>query len=75
MPKHRNCPECGKAIILNPSAEQRAKKDLSGNTAAYYTSLFTIHSDCLIQKRNRETIELINRINEKKELDFSVTLK
>jgi hypothetical protein len=71
----RTCPECGKKIILNPSAEQRAKNDLSGNTAAYYRSLFTIHSDCLIQKRNRETIELISRINGKKELDFTPVVK
>lgn len=71
----RTCPECGKKIILNPSAEQRAKKDLSGNTATYYTSLFTIHSDCQIKKRNRETIELIRRINGKQELDFAPEVK
>jgi 5-methylcytosine-specific restriction endonuclease McrA len=69
----KNCTECGKPIVLNPSAEHRARK--SGGKPSDYTDLFTIHSDCLIQKRNAETIELIKRINGKKELDFAPVVK
>ena len=57
------CSYCGKPIVLNPSAEERAKNDVSGKTAAYYKSLFTIHSQCQIDKRNAETLELIRRRN------------
>lgn len=47
-----NCTFCGKPIVLVPSAAERAAKDRSGNTAAYYTSLFTSHSDCLMLYRD-----------------------
>ena len=57
------CSYCGKPIVLNPSAEERAKNDVSGKTTAYYESLFTIHSQCQIDKRNAETLELIRRRN------------
>ena len=57
------CSYCGKPIVLNPSVEERAKNDVSGKTAAYYKSLFTIHSQCQIDKRNAETLELIRRRN------------
>ena len=58
-----NCTYCGKPIILNPSAEERAKQDVAGRTAAYYKSLFTIHAQCQIDKRNAETSELMRRNN------------
>lgn len=54
-----NCSECGKAIKLIPSAQERAAK--YGGVPSDYTKLFTTHSDCFIQKRNRETRELIAR--------------
>lgn len=54
-----NCTICGKAIILVPSAEERAKKDVSGRTAAYYRGLFTEHSDCTLKKRAEDTSKLI----------------
>lgn len=57
------CNYCGKPIILNPSAEDRAKKYVTGKTAAYYESLFTIHAQCQIDKRNTETLELMKRSN------------
>lgn len=66
MKEAMKCTFCGKAIVLVPSAEQRAKKDVCGNTAAYYTSLFTIHSDCLLKQRDAGTLELLGRLKEKK---------
>lgn len=54
-----NCSECGKPIKLIPSAQERAAK--YGGVPSDYAKLFTTHSDCLIEKRNRETRELIAR--------------
>jgi hypothetical protein len=54
-----NCAICGKPIVLIPSAAERARKH--GGTVAYFTRLFTEHTQCLIDKRNRETSELIQR--------------
>lgn len=48
-----NCSHCGKPIVLIPSAQERAKKDVCGNSAAYYTSLFTIHAACQLELRNK----------------------
>lgn len=57
-----NCTICGKKIVLVPSAEERAKKDVTGKTAAYYTSLFTTHSACALAERQRSTSELMARL-------------
>jgi hypothetical protein len=57
-----NCKICGKPIVLSPSAGERAKKDVTGKSAAYYTSLFTEHAQCLIDKRAHDTIDLIRRM-------------
>ena len=47
------CTFCGKLVVLVPSAAERAAKDVTGQkTAAYYTSLFTSHSDCLMLHRD-----------------------
>lgn len=46
------CTFCGEPLVLVPSAAERAAKDRAGNTAAYYTSLFTSHSDCLLRYRD-----------------------
>lgn len=54
-----NCTICGKPIVLIPSAAERAKK--FGGKASDYTKLFTAHAQCTIDKRNRETSELIAR--------------
>jgi hypothetical protein len=54
-----NCSKCGKPIILTPSARERAAK--YGGKPSDYTSLFTIHSDCLIQKRDDAVRKLIVR--------------
>lgn len=55
-----NCTICHQPIVLIPSAAERAKK--CGGTASDYTKLFTVHADCLIEKRNRETFELCKKI-------------
>lgn len=56
-----NCSICGKKIILVPSAKERAKR--YGGKPSDYTNLFTEHSECLIQKREQDTIKLMRRIN------------
>lgn len=56
-----NCSICGKKIILVPSAKERAKR--YGGKPRDYTKLFTEHHECLIQKREQDTIELMRRIN------------
>lgn len=58
------CTICGKEVILVPSAAARAAKDVSGNTAAYYTSLFPQHSDCMLQRRAAAVSELMSRLRQ-----------
>ena len=58
-----NCTICNKPIVLRPTAAERAAKDVTGKSAAYYTSLFTTHSACAVAKRGREVSELIVRNN------------
>jgi hypothetical protein len=60
-----NCKICGKPIVLTPSAEERAAKDVTGKSAAYYRSLFTEHSACSLAKREADTIQLMRRISGK----------
>lgn len=55
---------CGQPIILSPSAAERAAKDVTGKSAAYYTNLFKTHADCELEKRARDTAELMKRRNE-----------
>ena len=55
------CKICGKEIVLVPSAKERAAKDTTGKTPAYYTRLFTEHSECTLRKREEGTKELIRR--------------
>lgn len=54
-----NCTICGKKIILVPSAKERADK--YGNTPEHYTAMFTEHAECLIRKREKETLALMRR--------------
>jgi hypothetical protein len=55
-----NCTICGKPIHLYPSATERAKK--FGGQPSDYTKLFTEHDQCVIDKRNKETSELMARL-------------
>ena len=55
-----NCTICKKPVILIPSATERAAKH--GGKASDYTKLFTSHPQCFIEKRERETRELMARI-------------
>jgi len=57
----KKCTICGKPIILVPSAKERATK--YGESAAYYTALFTTHAQCAIDERERETQDLIQRLS------------
>ena len=54
-----NCSICGRKIVLVPSAKERAKR--YGGKPSDYSKLFTEHSECLIQKREKDTIKLMRR--------------
>lgn len=60
----KNCTICGKPIVLVPSAAERAAKDCTGKTAAYYTGLFTEHADCTLAKRAAGASALMRRLKE-----------
>lgn len=53
------CSICKKEIVLSPSAKERADK--YGGTPESYTRLFTTHSDCELNKRREDTLELMRR--------------
>ena len=53
------CSICNKPITLVPSAAQRAAK--GGGDAAYYTRLFTTHTDCQLAKNKASLSDLIKR--------------
>lgn len=55
-----NCTICKKPVVLIPSATERAKKH--GGKPSDYTALFTEHAECLIEKRSRESSELMARL-------------
>lgn len=59
-----NCTICNKPIVLVPSAEERAKKDMAGNPPIYYVKLFREHSECALIKREEETIAYMRRQNQ-----------
>lgn len=56
-----NCTICHKPIVLVPTAAERAAKDVTGKSAAYYTGLFTEHSECILAKRKADTSALLAR--------------
>lgn len=66
-----NCSICGKPVTLVPSAQERAKKDVCGNPASYYTAILTTHADCALAQSRQETSDLLNRL---RHLDHRVTL-
>lgn len=49
-----NCTVCGKPVVLVPSAAERARSDVTGKTAAYYTKLFPTHASCTLSKRHEK---------------------
>ena len=53
------CIHCGKPVVLSPSAEERAKKDVTGKSAAYYRSLFRSHAECQVRYRDSGQTYLI----------------
>lgn len=57
--KLNRCTLCGELIVLSPTAEERAKADVSGKSAAYYTALFTEHAACALAKREQDTLRLL----------------
>jgi hypothetical protein len=61
MSNHRKCTICGEPIILRPSAAERSRRDVNGLPPSYYLDLFTEHDSCLLEKRQREVMELIQK--------------
>lgn len=57
-----NCTICHKPIVLVPSAEERAAKDVTGKSAAYYRGLFTTHTECQLKARAEGVSELMKRL-------------
>ena len=55
-----NCTICKKPIVLQPSAEERARK--SGGKPADYTKLFTTHADCQLKARQEATSFLMRSL-------------
>lgn len=53
------CTICDKKIVLVPSAAERARK--FGGKPSDYTSLFTTHSQCAVNKREQEAVELMRK--------------
>ena len=58
----KNCTICGKPIHLSPSAAERAAKDVTGKSAAYYTGLFTTHAHCAVLRQEARLSELLIRL-------------
>lgn len=56
------CSFCRRPVVLVPSAEERAAKDVTGKSAAYYRSLFTMHSDCQLALRKAGTDEMMRKL-------------
>lgn len=61
--KKGKCLICGKPIELKPSAEERARKDVTGKTASYYRNLFKTHSSCELANRSEGVRSLIKRLD------------
>lgn len=58
-----NCTICHQPIVLSPSAAERARKDMDpSHDARYYTSLFTEHTKCFLEKRAKDTHDLMKRL-------------
>ena len=52
------CIHCNKEVILVPSAADRARKDVTGKSAAYYTALFPRHAACELSLRENRAAAL-----------------
>jgi hypothetical protein len=61
-----NCTICKKPIVLLPSAAERAAK--YGGKPSDYIKLFTEHAECVVAKRQAESVELIRTINRRRTL-------
>lgn len=55
------CTICGTAIVLVPSAAERAAR--YGGKAEDYTKLLSTHGSCAVKKRSDESVELMRSIN------------
>ena len=55
------CTECGRPIVLVPSAKERAKKH--GKSPSFYTKLFTVHAQCQLDKRKLDTSKLMKSLS------------
>ena len=62
------CTICNKPVVLSPSANERAAKDVTGKTAAFYTSLFPQHTECSLAKRKEGVKALCARLKEQEKV-------
>lgn len=53
------CLHCHREIVLVPSAAERAAKDVTGKSAAYYTGLFQYHEACTLELRKTHMTTLL----------------
>jgi len=58
-----NCSICGNKMKLFPSISERIRKH--GGTRKYYQNIFSSHNQCIVDKRNKESIELIQKMKGK----------
>jgi hypothetical protein len=56
-----NCTICKKPIVLEPSASERAKRDVTGRPASFYQRLFTAHAQCQLKQREDAARALLRR--------------
>jgi hypothetical protein len=56
-----NCTICKKPIVLEPSASERAKRDVTGRPASFYKGLFTTHAQCRIRQRGDAALALLRK--------------
>lgn len=57
-----NCTICRRPIVLVPSASERAAKDTAHHPASYFTSLFSEHAARTLDKRRKDTNELMKEL-------------
>ena len=57
------CKYCDKPVVLVPSAEERARTDVTNKSPGYFRSLFPNHSSCYLEARKNNDYEAMMRPN------------
>lgn len=56
------CMICNRPIVLVPTIKYRAARDVTGHSVNYYLCQFTEHVECMLDKRCKDTDELMRRL-------------